>query len=314
MEGSVYFNEPMANESRATRHQPGVAQEAAPAFRLDRVEDHPVLPYYYQIREILKQKILDGEWKPGDQIPSEPELQRAFGVSRATVRHAIDSLVAAGMLVRRQGKGTFVAEPKIDEILSQLLSFSEEMTLKGKRPSTSHCAVSLVRPPRPIAEALKLDARERALRIERVRCADGRPIVILTSYLPERLGIPLQEDFRGSLLDLLEQRYGIRIDYGDQVIEAASADPREAGLLQISPGAPVLIIRRTSYDSAGQPVEYVEGVYRADSYSYRVQLRRPERPLVSTTLRVAPERVTARQNPAPARSDPSSPGPATLRR
>lgn len=241
---------------------------------LPQVQQNSVLPYYYQIREILRQKIAEGEYQPGSKIPSETELQKHFGVSRATIRNAIDSLVAAGLMYRRRGMGTFVAERKIDELLSHLVSFSEEMRLKGMVPSTSRIAVSMVKPSKLIADELKVSPDDQVLRIERVRCANGDPIVILVSYLPPRLGVSLSEDFSGSLLNLLETKYGVEIFVGDQVIEAASADEQQAALLEIEKGDPVLVIRRTSYSRDGMPVEYVEGIYRADRYSYRIQLHR----------------------------------------
>jgi GntR family transcriptional regulator len=233
-----------------------------------------LIPYYYQIREIIRHKIIDGEYGPGDKIPSEAELQEYFGVSRGTIRKAVDSLVAAGMLRREQGMGTFVSEPKIDELLSRLVSFSEEMKLKGKVPGTSHILVSQTVPSKLVADALDIPPGESVLRIERVRCADSKPVVILTSYLPARLGVRFNEDFSGSLFELLETKYGVDISLGDQVIEAARADQQQAGLLDIEKGDPVLVIRRTSYSKTGIPVEYVEGIYRADRYSYRIQIHR----------------------------------------
>lgn len=234
------------------------------------------VPYYYQIREIIRHRIIDGQYAPGAKIPSEAELQEYFGVSRGTIRKAIDSLVATGMLRREQGMGTFVSEPRISELLSRLVSFSEEMRLKGKVPSTSHMHVSQVVPPELVANALEIKPDEPVLRIERVRCADGKPVVILTSWLPKRLGVQSDDDFSGSLIELLETKYAVDLHLGDQVIEAARADEQQAKFLEIEEGDPVLTIRRTSYSKAGVPVEYVEGAYRADRYSYRIQMHRNE--------------------------------------
>lgn len=239
-----------------------------------RVEQDSFLPYYYQIREILRQKIAEGEYKTGSKIPSEIELVQHFGVSRATIRNAIDSLVTDGLLTRRRGTGTFVAERKIAELLSHLVSFSEEMRLKGMNPSTRRISVAHIEPPDVVAESLRTRPGELVLRVERLRCADDKPIVLLLSYLPVRLGIPLSEDFSGSLIDLLENRYGVDIAIGDQTIEAARADEEQAVALEIKKGDPVLIMRRTTYSKDGTPVEYVTGAYRSDRYSFRIQMHR----------------------------------------
>ncbi len=240
-----------------------------------RVDLHSVIPLYYQVREDIRRRIEAGEWPPGSTIPSEPELQEIYGVSRATIRQALSELVMEGLLIRKQGKGTFVAPPKIVEPLPRLLSFTEEMRAVGLEPSTRSTKVEVVQtPPRRARETLRLSADEPFLRIERVRCANGQPVVLLVSYLPVSLGVDPREDFSGSLYELLEGKYGIRLGEAVQIIEAGVADEHTAAELGIEEGEPVLIIRRGTFAKDGRAVEYVEGFYPADRYRYRIRLER----------------------------------------
>lgn len=238
------------------------------------IDESSALPLYYQVRETVRQQIEAEQWKRGDLIPSESDLQEALGVSRATIRQALQELVAEGLLIRKQGRGTFVATPKIAEALPRLVSFTEEMRMQNLAPSTSEAAVEIVEAPERVAEALATPPRERFLRIERVRCANGKPIVLLVSYLPRALGVDPREDFSGSLYALLEGKYGVRFGKAFQVIEAAAADDYVAQKLEIEEGDPILIIRRSAFSKSETPVEYVEGFYRADRYRYSIRLER----------------------------------------
>ena len=239
-----------------------------------KVDLNSVIPLYYQIREDLRRRIEAGQWKPGEAIPSEAELQEIYGVSRATVRQALSELVMEGLLIRKQGRGTFVAPPKIVEPLPRLVSFTEEMRAVGMEPSTRSVKVEIVTdPPKRVRETLRTD-EDRFLRIERVRCANGQPIVLLVSYLPASLGVGPEEDFSGSLYALLETKHNIRLGEAIQIIEAAIADEDTAAQLEIEEGEPILIIRRGTFAKDGRPVEYVEGFYPADRYRYTIRLER----------------------------------------
>jgi GntR family transcriptional regulator len=232
------------------------------------------LPLYYRVREALRERIEAGDWKPGDLIPAESKLLEAFGVSRATIRQALLDLVREGLLVRKQGRGSFVATRKIAEPLPRLASFTEEMRREGLVASTRSVKVEVVQAPGRVASALRVASSDTFIRLERVRCADGHPIVLLVSYLPTSLGIDPGEDFSGSLYALLEDKYGIDLGEALQVIEAGAADKYVAGHLDLREGEPVLIIRRGLFTREGSPVEYVEGFYPADKYRYTIRLDR----------------------------------------
>lgn len=229
-------------------------------------------PLYAQIRDALRARIQAGEFSPGGMIPAEAELQRQFKVSRHTIRQALDTLAAEGHLVRSRGRGTFVLQRRIEEPLPKLLSFTQEMRLRGTEPSTRRVAVSWVMPSSVVREALQVEPGTKVLKIERVRCADDAPLVVLASHLPAWAGLTGREDFSGSLYELLQYHVGLKFGKAFQFIEAEAATAAVARALEVPRGSPVLVLRRTLYADDGRPIEYVEGFYRADRYRYSIWL------------------------------------------
>lgn len=235
---------------------------------LDR--ESPV-PLYYQIAQELRRRIDVGALAPGDPLPTEEALQRAYGVSRATVRQAVRQLATAGLVRSSRPHGTFVTEPRFVEPLPSLLSFSEEVRRAGLTPATRVLAVAVEPPPPAAREHLRIEAVQHALRIGRLRLADGQPIAVVTSWLPLTLGITPGHDFSGSLYALLAA-HGAGPARADQLLDAANATPGIAGLLQVPRRAALLVVTRITYDARDRPVEYVVGHYRADRYRFSVQL------------------------------------------
>ncbi len=229
-------------------------------------------PLYAQIRDAMKAMIQSGEFGPGAPIPAEAELQRLFNVSRHTVRQAVNALANEGYLVRSRGKGTFVLQRRIEEPLPKLVSFTQEMRSRGAVPSTRSSTASWVVPGSVVREALRTEEDEQVLRVERLRCVDGAPIVVLVSYLPLWVGLSGQEDFTGSLYELLQQRLGLKFAKAYQYIEADRASAALARALGVPSRCPVLVLRRTLYAEDGRPIEYVEGFYRSDRYRYSIWL------------------------------------------
>lgn len=239
--------------------------------------DSPV-PYYYQLEEFLKEQIENGAWKPGQKIPSEAELCETFDVSRTVVRQALNELVHEGVLYRRRGKGTFVAEPKIRESLVQhLTGFYEDMVALGLNPSTKVLAQKVVSAPPKIADALGLEEGEPVVMIDRLRFVDGEPIVLVITYVPEKLCPELiNEDLSTqSLYAILEQKYGLELVYGHRTLEAVAASEEEAKLLEIEEGDPIVLLRSISYLKDGRPVEYFKAKHRGDRSRFEVELVRP---------------------------------------
>ena len=212
------------------------------------------------------------ELGPDAAIPSERELMASYDVSRATVRKAIESLVADGLLHRIHGKGTFVATPRLGSRL-HLASFSQDMRRRGLVPSTRLLAIELDEPPADVAEAHGLGA-DRAWRLNRVRLADGQPIALENGWYPHSLLPDLdRHDLGGSLYELLSGVYGLTIDSAEQTLWGEVADASTARRLDAPVNTPLLVFRRVSC-AAGRPLEYVVSRYRGDRYQIHMSLGR----------------------------------------
>ena len=241
------------------------------------------VPLHYQIKEHIENLIEQGELKPGDQLPSEKELEIQFGVSRITVRHALQALSSEEKIVRIPGKGSFLREPKVGP-LTALTSFSENMRASGRVPSYAQTQVDTPEAPPNVAAALQLQAGERVLHIHRLMLADGLPMALQDAYLPysiyERNPLLFKPDVLDniSMYKVMEIEIGIKLYRADEQVEAAIAYPGEAKDLAIPEGEAVLITKRTTYDSDSKPVEYVKLIFPASRYRYKVELFRPSKP------------------------------------
>ena len=198
------------------------------------------VPFYIQVMDALKEAINDEAFKPGDQLPGEPELCRLFDVSRTVIRQALKELEFEGLIVREKGRGTFVAEPKIGESLFQeLTGFYQDMTTKGHRLDSDVLKQEVVSAGKKVANYLQIDPATAVIQIDRLRFVDGEPIVLVTTYLPYALCPSLIDvDLRNqSLYEFLDNEYGIVISRGQRTLEAVPANEYEAKLLQVSKGA-----------------------------------------------------------------------------
>ena len=220
-------------------------------------------PKYYAVKRHLLEFI--GSLEPGSAVPTERELATDMLTSRTTVRQALSELVVEGRLVRRQGSGTYVAEPKITWPL-YLGSFTEQVEASGFKPSAQVLAASRVAAAAELAAQLGLPARAPVYKIERLRLADAWPIAVETSWLPaERFpGLSRQIRQEGSLYALLAERYGTTLHTAEETIETAPATPREAGPLRVDIGSPMLVVSRQNFDSEGTPVELGRTWFRGD--------------------------------------------------
>jgi len=238
--------------------------------------DSPV-PKYFQLREILLDLIDSDELSIGAAIPSERELCQRFGLSRMTVRQAVDHLVAEGRLHRVPGKGTFVARPKI-ELSLQLTSFTDDMRARGLVPGSRDLDRRTMRASAHLAKELGIQPGEEVHFIERLRTADGEPLSIERAHIPVKLAPDLADhDLSGrSLYELLEQRYGLVMDAGELTIDGGIADPSDADLLKLPPGGAVLLLQRRSF-AGGVCAELGVSTYRADRYQLRTLLEMPAR-------------------------------------
>lgn len=236
------------------------------------------LPRYYQLKEIMREKIRTHEWKAGDLIPSERELGAQYGISRMTARQASTELVNEGLLYRTQGKGTFVNEYKITQQLLRLTGFTEDIRARGQRPATKVLSANMREADQQTAERLRIKPGQLIFCLHRLRIADNEPLALETSHISfigcEKL---LEEDLEHhSLYQLLEEEYGLLLVEAEQELEAGLIGGLEAPLLNVAIGSPALFTRRTTYMERDQPIEYAQAIYCGRKYIFYTRMKRAQ--------------------------------------
>jgi len=227
------------------------------------------LPLHHQLYDLLRGKIRSGEWVEGQMIPTEPELINQYGVSRIVIRQVLNRLVNEGLIFRQQGRGSFVAERRLEEGLSRIISFTEDMRQRGLTPKTRILFKGLVPATKDISEHLRIQAGDELACLERLRLANDEPMSIEEAYLVHHYfpGV-LNEDYAiVPLRQALQQKYGVRIIRAHQVIRAVQATAEMARLLTTQSKSPLLLIERVSFSEQEQPVEFLRIYYRGDRYS-----------------------------------------------
>lgn len=228
---------------------------------------------HIQLRELLRNYVLSSN-KSGRQLPSERDMAAHFAVARMTLRHAVQALVEEELLERVVGVGTFVARTKLDVTL-KLTSYSEEMARRGMRPSARVLAFEQIRATARLARELQLEEGHAVIRLRRLLLADDEPMSVDENFLPAwRVPGILDAGPPSSLYNVLGERYGLVIEWGEDIIEANAATPSIARLLKVDIGAPVLRTERHAFVSRST-VDYSVSFYRADRYKLRVPLQRP---------------------------------------
>ena len=209
----------------------------------------------------------------GESIPSERQLTQHLGVSRLTVRAAIDELVRDGYLDRRHGSGTYVTEPKIAQPLT-LTSFSEDMRRRGMKPGSRTLELVVTSAGARLARRLDVSPEARLVRVKRLRLADDEPMAMEVLHIPEALVPGLTKaDFEDhSFYELLEERYGIVIASGSQSIEPTVTSEEESEVLRVPLHTPAFLFERTTVSESGRIVEFVRSIYRGDRYRLVAEL------------------------------------------
>ena len=232
-------------------------------------------PIYVTIAGDLRQEIAAGTYGLGDQIPTEAELCKRYGVSRMTVRQALDSLVASGYLKRRRGKGTFVSSDKAERSASRLLGFEEDTRNRGLSPATSVLGSGWHTANAEERQLLDLSDDSRVLRIDRLRTVNDEPIGINHIVLLEQWGNTLGGlDFSNSLYTILKTNLADEVKEAEQRIEAVPATTDQAASLQVGPGAPLLRIVRTTYLERHGLIGLTRTFYRGDRYYLSLKVSR----------------------------------------
>lgn len=269
----------------STRRHDEFYLEVRSPMVIQRLSPGPI-PLYHQLKQIVRAEIERGTYQPGDRLPAEAELIQHYGVSRITVRQAFDELEAESLVVRRHGKGTYVAEKRIEQDLVRLTDFVEDMELAGLAPTSRVLTFTREAASRVVAAALGLSVGEEVVRVDRLRLANTRPIAYDTTWLPLRFGLLLSETALAdeTIYHILETRYSIPIEAGTFHITAATATPEQARLLEVAAGSGLLLIQRISCTTGHLPIYVQERYYRPDRVSYRITLHRHEDVLGGMTV------------------------------
>lgn len=239
-----------------------------------RIYKESKIPLYHQIKEDLKAHIEGGEWLPGELIPAEKELCAEYEVSKITVLEAIKGLVGEGLLRRKQGKGTFVAEAKLEQSLNRFYSFTESIRQKGLKLEQRILKVEIIKADKHIAKHLGIKKGEKITEMERLRLVNGEPLYLETIMIPVKLcpNLHLKDVGYKSLNDILKNEYKIPLIRGRECFEPIIIDDYEAQMLGVENGAPALLLEHTTYTTKNQVVLFSKGIVRGDRCRYYTEL------------------------------------------
>lgn len=235
-----------------------------------------LLPRHEEVTLWLRDLIESRCYAQGDRLPSEKELQERFRVSRITVRRALQTLEADGLIFRRQGVGSFAADARLRQGLVRLTDFSEDMVQAGLEPASRILFQGREGASAKIAGCLNLKEGAPCLRLDRLRLGNGEPIALDQTWLPTKYGKKLEgrDLSTETIYRILGAGWGIPILRGHYRIEAVEADPEVAKVLGVGPGRPLLLISRLSYTTGKEPIYFQKRYYRPDRVVYEVELER----------------------------------------
>ncbi len=244
------------------------AESGTPAFS----------PLYQQIKGLILQSLQAGEWKPGEAIPSEMDLAARFRVSQGTVRKAIDELAAGNLVVRRQGKGTFVATHAEQQVQYRFLRLKPDSGIESSEGPAERTILECrrLRATADVARLLALRSGDALIQVRRVLAFGGVPTILEDIWLPgapfKGLSAERLDTWRGPTYALFENEFGVRMVRAQEKIRAVAADPQQAALLQVNAGSPLLSVERVAYTYNDVPMELRRGLYRTATHHYRNEL------------------------------------------
>jgi len=234
------------------------------------------IPLYYQLVNIIKRNITAGTLKPGDVLPSESEMCKSFDISRSTVRQAVSMLEDEGLVVRKQGRGTYVAQPKVHRKTQNLYSFTSEISSLGQRPSSRLVEYEVMEPTPDIVKMLELDDPTTPVyKFSRIRYMDDEALILETSFYPQYLYPELTRPMveKNSFYALLVQRGIIPTEAVDSY-EAVVLNRREAEILGCRPGSSAFAVQRVTRMADGKPCEFTQSLIRGDRVKLDVKLKK----------------------------------------
>lgn len=230
-----------------------------------------ITPLYVQLMEELETSIRNGVYKPGDKIMTEAEMAKEYGVSLITVRKAVGSLMEKGLVVRKQGKGTFVTKPKYSRNMKKLQSFTEMCEQMGVKPGAQVLENRLIMADKKVADRLGIEPGSNVVYISRLRLADGEPVQVEKSYFPLKYAFLLEEDLNnGSMFECLKEKAGAKVASSEKMIELCRATAEDAALMDVKKGDYLLFVKSTAYDENGEPMYAGIQLINGDRFSLYV--------------------------------------------
>ncbi|MGH2645497.1 MAG: GntR family transcriptional regulator [Chitinophagaceae bacterium] len=230
------------------------------------------LPLHSQIEQLLRDLIQSKEYAKGASLPKEVELANRLGVSRNTIRQATNKLEQEGLITRKKGVGTFVTSHGLSTQLSNWHSFTTEMMQKGIPFANAEINIKYIKAEEKLVHFFRIRKNTKVLQLQRLRVVEGEPVVYFESCFHPRIGLTEEDDFSMPLYQLLEEKFGIVVVRSDEHIRAQLAGTM-AKKLKIHAGDPVLVRERFVYDPGDRPVEYNIGFYRADKFTYSINIK-----------------------------------------
>ena len=230
-----------------------------------------ITPLYVQLMDELEASIRNGVYKPGDKIMTETEMAKEYGVSLITVRKAVGSLMEKGLVVRKQGKGTFVTKPKYSRNMKKLQSFTEMCEQMGVKPGARVLENRLIAADKKVADRLGIEPGSNVVYISRLRLVDGEPVQVEKSYFPLKYAFLLEEDLNdGSMFECLKEKAGAKVASSEKMIELCRATAEEAALMDVKKGDYLLFVKSTAYDENGEPMYAGIQLINGDRFSLYV--------------------------------------------
>jgi GntR family transcriptional regulator len=239
------------------------------------IDPTSVIPLYHQIKQNLRELIENEVLPVGQMLPSERELGEYYGVNRLTVRQAMTELVSEGMLRRQRGVGTFIADPKLTQIMGRVTGFSERVRDVGRKPSSRLISLEVVPASTMVARSLKQEPNTRLYKLVRLRCADDEPVMLETAFLPQARFPDLKRvNFsEESLYQVLAHQFNCRIVEADETLEPVIMTGYEVEMLEAEPGTPGLLVETVAYDQGGLAVEFGKSVVRGDKSRFYFRIK-----------------------------------------